>query len=174
MLKIGIILLISLDGKVDIIFINFLLKLKYIYLYRWLSEKLDGLRAYWDGTKLYSKHGKQFNPPNSFVLSMPTIPLDGELWMGRGTFEKLTSSTIKFKDSDWKHVKYYVFDLPNSTDTYEDRMAKLKEVHLPEHVQIVVSQLCTDSEQLQNYLNSILENGGEGIVAHKPGILLIS
>jgi DNA ligase-1 len=46
----------------------------------WMSEKLDGIRAYWDGKRLFSRQGKQLPVPSTFALGMPDIPLDGELW----------------------------------------------------------------------------------------------
>ena len=48
--------------------------------YRWLSEKLDGIRAYWNGKKMYFKDGTEMHPPPGFVVDFPTVPLDGELW----------------------------------------------------------------------------------------------
>lgn len=49
----------------------------------WLSEKLDGVRAYWDGSRFLSRLGNEFLAPQWFVASLPETPLDGELWVGR-------------------------------------------------------------------------------------------
>ena len=49
----------------------------------WLSEKLDGVRAYWDGKQFLSRLGNRFHPPPWFVENFPDHPLDGELWGGR-------------------------------------------------------------------------------------------
>jgi hypothetical protein len=51
-------------------------------LNRWLSEKYDGIRAYWDGNaKLYFKTGKEIHAPRSFIRLLPHgLALDGELW----------------------------------------------------------------------------------------------
>eukprot|EP01124_Arcella_intermedia_P002785 TRINITY_DN11518_c0_g1_i4.p1 TRINITY_DN11518_c0_g1~~TRINITY_DN11518_c0_g1_i4.p1 ORF type:complete len:468 (-),score=107.57 TRINITY_DN11518_c0_g1_i4:30-1433(-) len=47
----------------------------------YISEKLDGYRAFWDGSKLYSKNGTLFPIPLDFTHSFPSnICLDGELW----------------------------------------------------------------------------------------------
>src|SRR5690606_1286923 len=54
----------------------------------WVSEKLDGVRAYWDGQQLISRQGNRFNAPPWFTANFPDTPLDGELWGGRGTFEQ--------------------------------------------------------------------------------------
>jgi hypothetical protein len=59
-----------------------------------MSEKLDGVRAYWSGSKFYSRQGNQFIAPAWFTKDLPKEPLDGELWCGRGLFQK-TLSIIK-------------------------------------------------------------------------------
>ena len=46
----------------------------------YMSEKLDGIRAYWDGTQFWSKSGKLINLPDSFKEGLPDFHLDGELW----------------------------------------------------------------------------------------------
>ena len=61
----------------------------------WVSEKLDGVRAYWDGKQLISRQGNVFNVPEWFVSGFPGLPLDGELWMGRNQFEVLSGAVRK-------------------------------------------------------------------------------
>ena len=40
-----------------------------------MSEKLDGVRAYWDGRKLISRQGHPFSPPASFTRQFhPRFP----------------------------------------------------------------------------------------------------
>src|SRR5687767_10132731 len=57
----------------------------------WLSEKLDGVRAYWDGRQFWSRLGNRFHAPDWFVAGLPDTPLDGELWLGRKLFQKAVS-----------------------------------------------------------------------------------
>ena len=45
-----------------------------------MSEKLDGIRAYWDGTNLISRGGKIIHAPPWFIKDYPAFELDGELW----------------------------------------------------------------------------------------------
>lgn len=46
----------------------------------WLmSEKLDGVRAYWDGKQFLSRQGNLYLAPEWFVAGLPDVPLDGEL-----------------------------------------------------------------------------------------------
>jgi len=49
-------------------------------LENWLvSEKYDGVRAYWDGRQLYSRSGYPINPPTEVTRGWPDVPLEGEL-----------------------------------------------------------------------------------------------
>jgi DNA ligase-1 len=82
----------------------------------WVSEKYDGLRAYWDGQKLWSRKGNLIHAPDSFLAELPRdIALDGELWIGHGKFEE-TMSIVRSETPDerWKQVRYMVFDAPQA------------------------------------------------------------
>jgi DNA ligase-1 len=54
----------------------------------WLmSEKLDGVRCYWNGSAMYTRNGNLFYPPDWFKQELPNdMALDGELWTKRGDF----------------------------------------------------------------------------------------
>lgn len=52
----------------------------------WVSEKLDGVRGYWNGTELLTRGGHRIETPPWFTQGWPSQPLDGELWMGRARF----------------------------------------------------------------------------------------
>lgn len=106
-----------------------------------ISEKLDGMRAFWDGgitrglaakevpwantskdgrlviqpvsTGLWSRYGHVIHAPDWFLNYLPGCPLDGELYAGRGQFQKLVSITKRMDFSgDWTNVRYMVFDMP--------------------------------------------------------------
>jgi DNA ligase-1 len=47
---------------------------------RWMSEKFDGIRAYWDGSNLFTRKGNKIRVPSFFLEGLPPIALDGELW----------------------------------------------------------------------------------------------
>ena len=61
----------------------------------YMSEKLDGVRAYWDGQQLVSRQGNLFAAPAWFTEKLPPFELDGELWIARGHFEKTLSIVSK-------------------------------------------------------------------------------
>lgn len=144
-----------------------------------MSEKMDGIRAYWDGFSLWSRHGKQIQTPEKFIQGLPVISLDGELWMGRGSWEKLMqlirSKELKSTmDGPWNQVKYYIFDLPTSPDPYEDRMEQMKLLLLPSNAAVVRSTQCTGKPHLISYLNDVLIGCGEGIMLREPFSLYTS
>jgi DNA ligase-1 len=79
----------------------------------WLSEKLDGVRAYWDGTALISRLGNPFHAPDWFLAGLPEVPLDGELWIGRKAFQRTVGIVRRQDRSDlWKEVAFVAFDAP--------------------------------------------------------------
>jgi DNA ligase-1 len=45
-----------------------------------MSEKYDGVRAYWTGSKLFSRFGREIQVPEFISNSLPNVALDGELW----------------------------------------------------------------------------------------------
>lgn len=57
-----------------------------------MSEKLDGMRAYWCGEKLWSRSGLPIITPEWFTEGLPgDVELDGELFLGRKLFGKITA-----------------------------------------------------------------------------------
>jgi DNA ligase-1 len=140
----------------------------------WLmSEKLDGVRAYWDGKRLLSKNGIPFNPPGTFTENFPNFEVEGELWAGRGTFEK-TVSIVKQKDPHvgWLELKFAIFDVPKATGGFEHRLNKAKlwfGRHPSEFAFIIEHKPVTSEEYLQNELQMIEKVGGEGIILRKSG-----
>jgi DNA ligase-1 len=106
---------------------------------KFMSEKLDGMRAFWDGgitrrmdvkkvpwanleksnqvpvsTGLWSRYGNAINAPDWWLDHLPPFPVDGELWTERGAFQSIISvvrSTVNQKD--WEGVKFMVIDMPH-------------------------------------------------------------
>ena len=92
----------------------------------WVSEKLDGVRALWDGEALYSRRGNRFNAPAWFIEGFPAQALDGELWMGRGTFESL-SRVVRRQVPDnaaWLRIRFMVFDRSGPSPLARTRRAR--------------------------------------------------
>ncbi len=134
-----------------------------------MSEKLDGIRAYWNGEALISRNGININYPVWFVEQLPyDVALDGELWTGRGTLEMLISTLNSGDTAGWVLIKMIVFDVPGSKDSYEMRMRYLSALKLPNQIQIVDLSRCKSSQHAEKCLLNIINNGGEGLIMNKP------
>ena len=136
--------------------------------FRWISEKLDGIRAYWNGKIMISRNGKKINCPNWFIEEIPKdISFDGELWLERGSFELLNGIINSNDDFEWKRISFMVFDLPNSNETYEIRMRDLSNLNLPNHINLIDIERCKGNDHLQQCLVDIIGIGGEGLMVNK-------
>jgi DNA ligase-1 len=97
----------------------------------WLvSEKLDGVRAAWDGTQLRFRSGRPVAAPAWFVARLPRTPLDGELWLGRGRFDELSGLVRRGEPDDaaWREVRYMVFELPGAPGSFAERAPALARI----------------------------------------------
>ncbi len=93
-----------------------------------ISEKFDGVRAYWDGKTLRFRSGNVVNAPPWFIAKLPPQALDGELWLGRGRFEELSGMvrTEHADDAAWKQIKYLIFELPDAPGPFAQRYAEIR------------------------------------------------
>jgi len=142
----------------------------------WVSEKLDGVRAYWDGRHLISRQGNRFAAPAWFTAGFPDVPLDGELWMGRGTFEELSGIVRQLNpdDTQWRKVRYMVFDLPLPDLTFDERLLRLNALlavsDIP-HLQPVEQYKAKGQDALMRELETVVAQGGEGLMLHRGAAL---
>ena len=92
-----------------------------------VSEKLDGVRGYWDGRALWTRGGHRIHAPAWFVAGWPQEPMDGELWMARGRFDDV-SALVRGggNDRDWRQVHFKVFDLPARPGPFDVRLKALR------------------------------------------------
>lgn len=142
----------------------------------WLmSEKLDGVRARWDGRQLWSKHGEQFSPPAEFTRNLPPFALEGELWGGRGTFEKTVSIVSRQQaHAGWLGLKLGVFDVPEAAGGFRQRieMARAWFATHPTDYAFVIDQIpVRDRAQVQQELQRVEKNGGEGLIVRQADSL---
>lgn len=138
----------------------------------WVSEKYDGVRAYWDGEKLITRHGSRVQSPAWFTADWPRQPLDGELWIGRGEFETLLS-TVRDEtpnEPSWRRVRFMAFDLPAHPGDFTTRLAalqKLLSTEMPHWLQAVPQFKIADPAALDSRLRQIVAAGGEGLMLHR-------
>lgn len=138
----------------------------------WVSEKFDGVRAYWNGEDLISRHGNRFDVPAAFTRGFPEQPLDGELWMGRGTFSRMVGLINRHDTGPehWRDVYYMVFDLPRAAGPFDERLQRLRELlndHDNPHLRLVRQLKVPDRAALNHRLEKVIEAGGEGLMLHR-------
>lgn len=139
----------------------------------WMSEKLDGLRAYWDGKQFLSRQGNLFHAPDWFMSGLPDVPLDGELWIARKTFQRASGIVRRQDKSDlWREVTYVVFDAPAMPAPFEERTAFLTDHlkrHAPPHARAHEQVRCLGVDHLRSELVRVESLGGEGLMLRQPG-----
>jgi DNA ligase-1 len=120
-----------------------------------VSPKLDGVRAIWDGgisrgmfcsevpyantvkdhikitppvaTGLWSRTAKPIQAPNWFLDLLPNFPLDGELWAGQQSWQQLQSIVSQDTPDDrWHLVEFKIFDSPSWKHLFTPRTVKVR------------------------------------------------
>ena len=139
----------------------------------WMSEKLDGVRAYWDGKRFLSRQGNEFLAPAWFTERLPDFPLDGELFGGRQKFQR-TVSVVRRQDrsEDWKELAFVIFDAPGLEAPFEERLERVRayvEEVRPPHAQWHPHERCRGTEHLREELARVEGLGGEGLMLRQPG-----
>lgn len=147
----------------------------------WLmSEKLDGIRGYWDGKQLFSKNGRLFHPPSQFTQGLPPFPLEGELWSGRGRFEKTVSTVMKqYPHDGWikNNIRFAIFDVPKAPGSFMHRLEKAKFwfTNHPSSFAFVIPQtVIHENNQMQKALQRVERLGGEGLIVRNPNAFYTS
>ena len=139
----------------------------------WMSEKLDGIRAYWDGKQFFSRLGNVLHAPDWFVERLPNVPLDGELWLARKAFQRTVSIVRRQDKSDlWREIRFLVFDAPAVNDPFELRLEFVRDSlrkHGPPFAQFHEHRQCNSLEHLREELVRVESLGGEGLMLRQPG-----
>ena len=136
-----------------------------------VSEKLDGVRGYWDGSNMLTRSGRKVALPPSFTLGFPHTAIDGELWLGHNRFEDI-SALVRRKqvpDKEWQEVKFMMFDLPRHSGPFIERylaMKMLAEQTASIHLQVIKQEPVASTEALFTLFDSIVNAGGEGLMLH--------
>lgn len=138
----------------------------------WLmSEKLDGVRGYWDGRQLLSKNGHVFAAPPAFIRDLPSFPVEGELWGGRSTFALTVSIVKKEQPHDgWLQLKFAIFDVPQEPGPFTVRIDKARNwfaSHPSAYAFVIPQTKVRDAHHLQQELERIQGLGGEGLIVRK-------
>ena len=136
-----------------------------------VSEKYDGVRGVWDGTRLRFRSGRVVPAPAWFIERLPRQPLDGELWLGRGRFDALSGLVRREVpvDAQWRELRYMVFELPGAAGSFAERARRIdaivRDAAWPQLVAAPQTTLA-DRDALRKRLAATVANGGEGLVLH--------
>jgi DNA ligase-1 len=142
----------------------------------WVSEKLDGVRAYWDGKQLISRGGEVIAAPIWFVADFPKTALDGELWLGRNQFAATFSivSKLQPQDHEWQQIQYHIFELPNAPGTFTERIsamqALIKQRKSP-YLTLIPQFRIANKTKLLEKLRELEQQGAEGLMLHHQDAL---
>ncbi|OUM01911.1 DNA ligase [Variovorax sp. JS1663] len=142
----------------------------------WVSEKYDGVRGYWDGKQFWTRGGSPIAAPAWFTATLPAMPMDGELWAGRGRFAQTVAAVRDQKPDEaaWREIRFMVFDLPAQPGDFTARLAALRRLlPLPAAPWVVAvpQQRATTHDELQALLDKTVRMGGEGLMLHRGGSL---
>ncbi len=137
-----------------------------------MSEKLDGIRGYWDGKQLKTRKGILIHAPEWFLADFPPFELDGELWSDRRQYELTQSIVLDTKPSSgWRKITYNIFEVPNTDGDFLTRLQKASDWfshHPNQFVKIIPQISCRNKEHLHQYLKEIESKGGEGVIVKDP------
>ncbi|MDX4071519.1 DNA ligase [Aliarcobacter skirrowii] len=139
-----------------------------------MSEKLDGIRAYWDGKELYTRNKNKIFAPAWFTKDFPPFELDGELWTKRGDFENIQSIVLSQQESEyWENITYNIFEVPNANGNFQTRVDFLEDYlkQTPnKYIKIIPQIVCKDENHLNKFLQELLKNGAEGVIIKNPNL----
>ena len=154
----GVMLAHTWDGKTDI-------------TGWWMSEKLDGVRAIWNGECLVTRSAIKIHAPDWYTKRFPRdCKLDGELWMGRGSFQ-LVSGVVRreFETEDWEAVAYMVFDVPCHEGGLKERYSEIERATDGiDHAIPVEQRVIASQAEMFAYFDDVYKGGGEGLIVRDP------
>ena len=149
----------SLHGQVDVA--------RYL-----VSEKLDGVRARWDGRRLLTRSGEAIDAPAWFTAGWPAQAIEGELWIARGRFQQVSDlvRALRPDEAGWRQVRFMAFDLPADPGPFSQRAQRLRllvaQAAAPGLHAIAQARL-GNRAALDARLRAVVAAGGEGLVLHR-------
>lgn len=126
-----------------------------------ISEKFDGVCAEWDGLQFHSRAGHVIHAPDWFRSSLPSVPLSGELWAGRGRFEH-TLSIVSSHDAGvrWQDICFAIWSVSGTA-----RAAGFDETISTGPFAFHVERwTCQSQEHLKSIYQQLVNQGAEGLV----------
>lgn len=144
----------------------------------WVSEKLDGVRALWRGGKFVSRNNIDFVCPDWFKNKLPSgCVLDGELWAGRGQFQKAVGIVKNAeRGKEWSSMTFMVFDALEEKGvsiekrSFEERTEVARRICAgSDALKPVPLEKCKGKHHLMELLAEVERRGGEGLMLRASG-----
>lgn len=137
----------------------------------WVSEKLDGVRARWDGRALWTRGGHRIAVPDWFTAGWPSLAMDGELWIGRQRFDEASAivRALQVDESAWRRMRFMAFDLPGHPGPFSERLQALRAriaTADSDWLRAIPQRQHADEAALRNHLREVVAAGGEGLMLH--------
>lgn len=131
----------------------------------WMSEKLDGCRAYWDGEAMWSRGGTRVALPSKLRRSLPAgVPLDGEVYGGPDTLAAARHAVVH---GVWAAgLRFHIFDAPTAAGAWPLRLAAAAAL-MPARsplVALVTAARCEGERHAARILGEVHARGGEGLM----------
>lgn len=141
-----------------------------------VSEKLDGVRAIWNGQTFTTRGGKTIAAPAWFTAKLPKVALDGELWMARGQFDEVSAAIRRNQpiDAEWQQITYQIYELPKAQGDFSARfaiMTRLVQNTKSPYLKVVPQFKVSTEAQLMATLDEVVAGGGEGLMLHRADSL---
>jgi hypothetical protein len=117
------------------------------------------------GEVLRFRSGKTIHAPAWFVAGLPRQPLDGELWIGRGQFERV-SGIVRQEvpdDAGWREVRYMIFELPGAPGSFAERAEQIRRLvsrpEVPWLFEIEQFFVADRSQSAKTHLDDVAQGG---------------
>lgn len=132
-----------------------------------MSEKLHGCRAYWDGAVLWSRGDLAIEIPAGWRAELPAaVALDGEIYAGIGRFNTAQAATVYGRFAAGVHFMVFDADAPGG---FLQRQALVRAaLKGARHVAPIGHRHCPATADALRWLRRIRALGGEGVMASHP------
>eukprot|EP00026_Physarum_polycephalum_P001081 Phypoly_transcript_01082.p1 GENE.Phypoly_transcript_01082~~Phypoly_transcript_01082.p1 ORF type:complete len:1032 (+),score=114.94 Phypoly_transcript_01082:178-3273(+) len=143
----------------------------------WLGEKYDGVRCCWNqiNQTVYTRPGSVLPLHHKLIESLVPINvfLDCEFWLGRGTFAEAQTILSTSTETNSAFARMIAFDKPDPSthlEQFEKRYAMVLSHISYAHPLVIPGMrlLCTTTRTLNELLETVIGNNGEGIILRMP------
>lgn len=141
-----------------------------------ISEKFDGVRGFWNGSAMLTRSGNEIELPAWFAEGFSEQAVEGELWLARGRFDELSALVRRNDVTDplWQQVIFKAFDLPTHNGRFSERalvLTQWAEAGGRAHIQAVEHFKLNSKLQVEQFLNELVAQGGEGLMLNRENAL---